>query len=75
MTDSYDPTANLPAGRVPTAEQDREIMQAFADNGGQPLAEGVVESIVGGPLPAPTISRDWETGQHANAYRNPLSPR
>jgi len=75
VSESYDITANLPAGRILTTETLDALHQAYVDNGSEPLSAAQVESVLGAPLPTPTIKRSFPTGEHPAANRNPFSRR
>ncbi len=70
MTNTYDPTAQVPDGIILDGDTYAELMQAWSDNDGEPLTDAKVESITGSALPAPTIKRSFPSGEHPNAGSN-----
>lgn len=64
MTQGDDPRFNLPAGKKLTRETERELMELWASVDFRTLTDDEIESVVGDPLPVPSIKRDFYTGQY-----------
>lgn len=75
MTDTYDPTAQVPDGIVLDRDTYDALMAAWAANGGVALTDAEVEAITGAALAAPTIKRSFPTGLHPDAARSPFGGR
>lgn len=63
MTDSFDPTAYIPAGRLLTRETYDELMSEY-ESLGRPLTHAEIEAIVGEPIDIDTIRLPYKEWSH-----------
>lgn len=62
MTEPFDPTAYVPAGRILTRETYDALMAEY-ESLGRPLTQSEIEAIVGAPIDPATIRipyKEWE---------------
>lgn len=63
MTEPFDPTAYVPAGRVLTRETYDALMTQY-EALGRPLTHAEIEAIVGAPIDPATIRLPYKEWEH-----------
>jgi hypothetical protein len=58
-----DPRYRLPPGRLLTRDLERELVALWAANDFATLTDEQIESVMGAPLPTPSIRREFGTGR------------